>query len=173
LRSVLESRRLVEELHKKYAGAMYDKCLYMLGDRAEAEDAVQEVFIRAYRLLLASDEPTHFSRRPWLYRIATFICLHMLRTRRRKGTRPIDSADGNQSPVVNQENRTHYRQLLTKLQDSLDERSLAILIAHFIDGMTQAEIAESLGISRRAVVKRLAGLRRRMGEQIESELGHV
>ncbi len=53
------------------------------------------------------------------------------------------------------------RRVLEQIIDEQDERGLSIVVAHFVHGMTQEEIAAWLGVSRRAVVKRLTVLRTR------------
>ena len=61
-------------------------CYRMLGSAFEAEDAVQETMLRAWR---ASHDPARGSARTWLYAIATNICLDMLRSARRRA-RSVD-----------------------------------------------------------------------------------
>lgn len=160
-----ERERKIEELHRKYAPVVYDHCVRMLQDRSEAEDAVQETFLGAYRSL---DSFTYGdSHLPWLYRIATNACLKIIRTRRRKGValheRPQSVPDQERDPV----SRLHFRRALEELVDMLDERNLQILAAHYVAGMDQGQIARSLGISRRAVVKRLAKVRRGAAHLLE------
>src|SRR5881397_2266133 len=58
-------------------------CYRMLASFDEAEDAVQETFLRAWRNLSTFEGDTLF--RAWLYRIATNVCLDMLRSRSRHG----------------------------------------------------------------------------------------
>jgi RNA polymerase sigma-70 factor (ECF subfamily) len=160
-----ERARAIEVLHRKHAGVIYDLCVRMLGDRSEAEDAVQETFVNAFRALDSFRYGD--SHLPWLYRIATNACLKIIRTRKRKGVALTDSpermADRPQDPV----REMHARQVLERLVGELDERSLEILVAHYVAGMDQGQIAASLGISRRAVVKRLTKLRRRAGHLFE------
>ena len=62
------------------------------------------------------------------------------------------------------------RRELERLVEGLDPRGQEILVACCVDGMTQEEIAASLGISRRAVVKRLAALREQAGRIFEGEV---
>lgn len=71
-----------------------------------------------------------------------------------------DSVD----PASNQEQYLGARQLIEQLTDKLDERSLEIVAAHYIGGMSQGEVAEMLGVSRRAVVKRLTGVRKQFDD---------
>ena len=70
-----ERRRTLEDLHRRYAGAIFDKCRWMLGDARAAEDAVQETYLKAFQLLprIAGREPS--AHLPWLYCIATHVCL--------------------------------------------------------------------------------------------------
>ena len=147
--------RTVDDLHHRHAGAVYRKCLAMLSDRAEAEDAVQETYLKAY-LILTSGVADGRVGRPWLYAIARHVCLHMLRTRRRKGVLPIGEAE------LSSDDAQHRRLLArSHLEWLLDERDKRILATTFLAGLTQAEAARRLGVSRRAVVKRIASMRGR------------
>jgi RNA polymerase sigma factor (sigma-70 family) len=91
----------------------------------------------------------------------------IIRTRRRKGVAlteaPERMADRERDPVGG----IHARRVLEALVGELDERNLEILAAHYVAGMDQGQIAAQLGISRRAVVKRLTKLRRRAGRLFE------
>jgi DNA-directed RNA polymerase specialized sigma24 family protein len=57
-------------------------CYRMLASAQGAEDAVQDAFVRAWRNLAGFDD--RVGVRPWLYRIATNVCLDMLKARRRR-----------------------------------------------------------------------------------------
>jgi RNA polymerase sigma-70 factor (ECF subfamily) len=156
---------VVERLHHRYATQVYEKCLRMLQCPGEAEDAVQETFFRAYRALRELRDRK--AALGWLYRIATNVCLNMIRTRSRKGATPIGDSDAFSGPRHGSAVELHCRRLLEQLARELDQRSLEIVVAHYIDGLNQVEVAAHLGISRRSVVKRLTKVRRR----VESMLG--
>ena len=156
----------IERLHAQYGGLLYDKCVRLLGNPTDAEEAVQETFLSAYRHW---DSFTYGdSHLPWLYRIATNACFKIMRTQRRKGFQLLE--DYAQMPASQSHplSAMHARRILNRVVDELDERGNQILVAHWLDGMTQQEIADMLGISRRAVVKRLTALRKRI-EQLETE----
>ncbi len=154
-----DRRHVVEALHGKYAGLVYDVCLRALGSRAEADDAVQETFLAAFRGL---DGFTYGeSHLPWLYRIAWNVCLKALRTRRRKGALPLEAPERIAAQGRDPLREIHARRVLEALLADVDERGREILVAHYFAGMDQGQIAAALGVSRRAVVKRLTKLRAR------------
>ncbi len=160
--------RSVETLHRKYAGAIFDLCVRMLGDRALAEDAVQETFINAFRAWASFRYGK--SPLPWLYRIATNVCLKTIRQRKRIILN--DKADNVAALQRDPVGKIHARRVLESLVDELDERGQIILASHYIAGMDQGQIAHMLGISRRAVVKRLSALRKRLGHLFEEGPHH-
>ena len=157
----------IDRLHDQFAGVLYDKCFRFLGDRLEAEDAVQDTFVRAYLALkrFRKDSPPQ----PWLFRIATNVCLNKLRTRRRKGLVPIPDIDKARFTPANQMDLVTLRQTIQYLERTIDHRSLEIFIAYYLDGANQVEIAQSLGISRRAVVKRLSRLKNHLKQYWEGK----
>jgi RNA polymerase sigma-70 factor, ECF subfamily len=160
-----ERKRAIERLHKKYAGVLFEHCFRMLGDRFEAEDAVQEAFLSAFR----SYDSFRYgdSHLPWLYRIASNACLKAIRTRKRKGLVPIENPERTADHPRHPADELHSRRVLAQLVDQLDDRGLQILVGHYLSGMNQEEIALVLGISRRAVVKRLTRLKQRLGDLLE------
>lgn len=81
-------------------------CYRMLGSSTDAEDAVQEALLRAWRA--RSDFDGRSSLRHWLHRIATNVCLDALASRKRR-TRPvIDGPEGSVDDVLEQHERTHW-----------------------------------------------------------------
>jgi RNA polymerase sigma-70 factor (ECF subfamily) len=161
-----ERVQTIEELFRRYAGVLYDRCLRILGNRTAAEDAVQETFINAFRAI-DSYTPGESGPLPWLYRIATNVCFKDLRRRRQRSeARTALSEDSGTRDVSDP---VHAKEVLQRLTAELDQRSIDILVAHYIEGVDQGRIAQSLGISRRAVVKRLTALRARASELLATK----
>jgi len=149
-------------LYRRFSGVIYEFCVRTLGDRAEAEDAMQETFVGVYRSL--SGFRYGESHLPWIYRIATNVCLKMIDKRRRKLAIAADPAARRGAEERSPADQVHARRVLESLAAELDDRGRMIFVAHYLAGMDQGQIARSLGISRRAVVKRLTLLRALAGE---------
>lgn len=132
-----------------------------LGDFSEAEDAAQEVFIKAFKNLGRFRGDSAFST--WLHQITVNHCKDLLRARKRRGWLPWNSREDDQVPdseslstapdeaTRNPEAGVLLRQLLKGLP--VDYRS--VLLLRELQGLSYMEIAETLGISQDAVKARL------------------
>jgi RNA polymerase sigma-70 factor (ECF subfamily) len=142
-------------LYERYGFFLLRRCRTILRDAAAADDALQQAFERILRgggAVLHADEPLR-----WLYRVVDRCCFDVLRSRRRS----IESAQGEVNetghPGVDMEARDAALKLLGTMND--DEMRIAVLL--FVDGMSQGEIAEEVGLSRVTVNKRIQALRAR------------
>lgn len=69
-----------KELYERYAKAMYNTCYRMLGNAGEAEDALQEIFIEAFKNLSSFEYRSTFGA--WLKKICVNKCINQLKKRR-------------------------------------------------------------------------------------------
>ena len=141
----------LEQLYRTYGPLIFARCLRLLADRAAAEDATQETFLRVHRHLEQAPDDDEALR--WIYRIATNYCLDELRSRRLRPELweepPEVLANGVEELLAD---RDLVARLVARASDEL--RDAAWL--HFVDGLDQGEVARVLGVSRRTVVNRLA-----------------
>lgn len=140
------------ELYRKFGPLIYARCRRLLRDPAAAEDATQEVFLRALRHL--DDAPDDRAALKWLYRISTNHCLNVIRD---SGRRPVDL--GVELPDLGGEHAEHAfedRDLALKLVTHAPEKLRAPALLHWVDGIDQGRVAEILEVTRRTVINRLA-----------------
>ncbi len=119
------------------------------GSRQDAEDVLQEVFVRVYRALRTSDRP--ISLRAWLYRIAHNRCIDQLRGGK---PAPVDVFDVSRTPQPDPptvvERREDLQRLVTDVRRLPDQQRSALLMRE-LQGMTYEELASSLDVSVAAV----------------------
>lgn len=141
-------------------------CWRMLGSRAEAEDATQEVFIKAYRK--AGSLQPRGRLYTWLYRVAVNHCLNELRRRRivrffplvssespdGEARRDLDPREGAADPETAAAAREQWRQT-ERLIASLPANQRSVVILAKFEGLSYREISEVLEISEGAVESRL------------------
>ncbi|WP_327635850.1 sigma-70 family RNA polymerase sigma factor [Kribbella sp. NBC_00482] len=138
----------------QYRRELHVHCYRMLGSYDEAEDAVQDTFLRAWRALDTYDGRTYF--RAWLYKIATNICLDVVRRPTAKDLvwlqpypdRLLDeiAPSHDQPDVVAVDRETIELTFLIALQ-ALPARQRAALIARDVLGWSAAETAGLLDTS--------------------------
>jgi RNA polymerase sigma-70 factor (ECF subfamily) len=138
-------------LYRTYGPMIYARCLRLLTDRAAAEDAMQETFIRVQRHLGKAPDSTEALR--WVYRIATNYCLNELRDRKK---RPQVESDLPEIAGDSVEDVLADRDIVARIVQRSSDKVRPVAWLHHIDGLDQGEVARVLGISRRTVVNRLA-----------------
>lgn len=138
----------VAALYRMYGPIIYARCVRLLSDRAAAEDATQETFIRVQRHLAKAPAADEALR--WIYRIATNYCLNELRNRK---LRPIaDEVPERAGTELDFSDRDLVARIIRRAPEEV--RTAAWL--HHVDGLDQSEVAQVLDVSRRTVVNRLA-----------------
>lgn len=147
----------ISSLYRRYGDMVLSRCRTLLRDEADAQDAAQDVFLKAHRY--RAEFRGDASPSTWLFRIATTTCLNQLRSRRRRPEDALDDPDLLTCWHSSALDQIATRQLLRMLLREQDERTQACLIYHYVDGMTHEEAGEMLGISGAAVRKRISTFR--------------
>lgn len=152
----LEDRRLAkgcaagdtgvfEEIYQRFGERMKSVAWSHLGNVSDAEDAVQETFLKIHRAATTFTGEASFST--WAYRILVNTCYDALRRRKRRveETNLDDAAETavRTAPSVDDTKRIALRRML----DELPEQRRAVFTLFEIEGLSHAEIAAILGIS--------------------------
>ncbi len=141
----------LERWYALYGYAVHRRCVRLLCSESEADDALHEVFLRAWRYAhsLEGEEPL-----PWLYRIADRHCVDVLRRR----SRQLSAGDLEQPLPEETAAPVPFEQLhlFGQVLAACKEQVRATAILYFLDEFTQDEVAASLDCSRKTVKERLA-----------------
>lgn len=150
-----------EALARRHQATLYRLAVRVIGDRAEAEDALQESLIDAWRRIGSFRGDAAFTT--WMYRIVTHRCLAMLRRRRPVPADPDDTvaAPGSTEHTVEVEAQ------LAALRIAVDGLSPDLRVCwalRELEGLGYAEIAQITGAGEDAVRGRIHRARIRLAE---------
>ena len=175
LRKCLEGdARFYEPLVRAYERPALRVALGILGNGEDAQDAVQEAFVKAYQALGRFDLSRRFG--PWFYQILRNQCRDMLRSRASRGGREVADPEVHRRPAGPDASPEHHRQrraardLLWQALDRLGEEQREILVLKELQDLRYGEIAGILGIPEGTVASRLFHARRALKEVLD-EMG--
>jgi RNA polymerase sigma-70 factor (ECF subfamily) len=138
-----------EELYKAHAGKLYSLVVRMVGNAADADDLLQEIFLSAHRKLASFRGESALGT--WLYRLATNQCLDFLRSRATKAGQVTDALDdephlfgGGSRAIADQ---TVAKMDLERAVAQLPQGCRAAFLLHDVQGLEHSEVAAALGIA--------------------------
>ena len=157
------------DLVRRYQQTVFAACYRILGQRQDAEDAVQEVFLRAHRYLAGFDSERPFG--PWIRRIAANFCRDELK---KKGAVTLPLFDESDRPAaggaagleagrIAREQRAHIRQAV----ESLPEHYRTVIELRHFDEMSYEEIAQELELPLNTVKSHLLRARKLLMERLK------
>jgi RNA polymerase sigma-70 factor (ECF subfamily) len=146
---------VLEQLLAPHERPLFALCHGILGHADDAEDAVQEAFLRALRGLSTFRGEAAF--RTWLYRIAVNVCLEG--KRRQRPTEPWEEDRFFSSPAASPEAIALRRLQIREALASLPRRHRAILQLKEREGWSLAEIAAVMRCSKKRVERELSKAR--------------
>ena len=161
---------------RRYERTIFRLALTYLGNREEAADASQEIFLKAFRSLGSYQTGRPFL--PWLYSIA----LNTLRTRRGRASRRAKSettppdfeetfADPADADPLDQAIRGEQARLVREGVSRLPQRLRAPVVLYYFEGLSVEETGEVLGLAVSNVKSRLFRARRRLAGIFTGRLG--
>jgi RNA polymerase sigma-70 factor (ECF subfamily) len=168
-RSLAGDQAAFADLMQRYAGAIYALAYRMLGSAHDAEDASQEIFLRAYTNLASYDQSRRFST--WLLTIGSNYCIDRLRRRRfawltLDDIAPILPSDdrGPDDAAIDHETRDAVQRALAELPEHYRQ----ITVLRYWHDLSYDEIARATGLNESTIKTRLHRARRMLAEAIDT-----
>ena len=161
-------RAAFDRLSRRHLDRAYGVALRMTGSRADAEDVVQDVFMR---LWLKPDawRPGLAQFSTWLYRVVVNRCLDM---KRRPKATDLDSVDEPQDPDANAEDGMLEGERSKALENAvaqLPERQRTAIVLTYTAGMRNAEAATAMEISVKAFEALLVRAKRELRDYLDGQ----
>jgi RNA polymerase sigma-70 factor, ECF subfamily len=169
------------ELVRRYQAAVWGSVHRILGNSSENEDAVQEIFLRAFTALHRFDLKYPFG--PWIMRIATNYCIDQLR--RRKGRKMQlwselrefdqqrllkDLASNSDFETALRDGREGHVKIAKALLEGLDPKHRAAFVLREVEERDYREIAKVLGTSEIAARVRVSRARAELQKKFRAYL---
>jgi RNA polymerase sigma-70 factor (ECF subfamily) len=147
----------VAEIYVAYGALLLRRCRRLLVDGQAAEDALHEAFVKIWRY--GASLRTATSKLGWLYRTVDRCCFDVMAARARRGEESLERAL--EVAAAPERDAAADWQIVRLFLHRLDERMQQVAVLHWVDELTQEEIAAATGWSRQTVCKKLAELRER------------
>ncbi|MFD0589233.1 RNA polymerase sigma factor SigW [Paenibacillus sp. GCM10027627] len=167
------------ELVDLYQDKLYHMAYRMLNNRQEAEDVVQDTFLRVYKNLDRFDETLKFST--WIYRIATNLCIDRLRKRRPTysldaESQDYDGLDG--YSMIPSDNRTPESELILsdtqriihQAMESLPPKYKTVMMLRYIQDLSLQEVGDILDMPVTTIKTRVHRGREFLRKKLEHRL---
>lgn len=169
-------RAAFEELVQLYKDKIYHLAYRMLGNKQEAEDAVQETFLRVFLNLARYDEAQKFST--WIFRIGTNLCIDRLRKKRPNYSLDAELPEGEggdwysmlasedpspEDQLVLSETQSQIRQAI----DVMPDKYKSVVVLRYLQDMSLQEIGDVLDMPVTTVKTRVHRGREFLRKQLE------
>ena len=154
----MQEQDTAEQVFQKYADTLFRFCFTLMGNQADAEDAVSETMVRYITRAPTFDSEQY--RKAWLLRVASNICRDMHRFHMRHTCISLEDA----YDLCADEQQTDILEDIMRLPKKLK----TVIYLYYIEGYNSDEIADMLGISAAAVRKRLQYGRKQLKLELEA-----
>lgn len=157
-----------EALYRRYARPVFGLALRRLGDRMNAEDAVQETFAAIWRSA-GTYKPERGAGAPWLYAVARNAIVDRQRARAEPPAEAVDSPSADPGPPDQVEASFVAWQVHRALEELPDKEREVVELAYW-SGLSQSEVAEFLHIPLGTVKTRTRSALARLADLLQGEL---
>ncbi len=169
-------------LVKRYQDRIYSVVFNYIHNREDASDIVQDSFVKAYMKLQTFDSESAFYT--WLYRIAINAAIDHIRKKKSRNVESLDDdkfTESNFEPVSKDGSadpervaiRSEQAAILRKALDSLSDKLKAVAVLHDVEGLSQEEVAQVLGIPVGTVKSRVSRARAELRYFLRSQVGEM
>ena len=150
------------QLYRAHAGRVHAVCLRILGNPVQAEEATQEVFVKAWKALPRFEGRSAFST--WLHRLAVNVVLDARRAETRRAEDPLDVAEPTSRSVAAPDAALDLERAIA----TLPAPARTAFVLHDIEGYKHREIADMTGTPEGTWRARLHEARRLLRVQLSS-----
>ena len=166
-----------EQLLRGTQGMVFRVAQHITGSREDAEEVVQEAFLKAFQNLERFEERSRFST--WVTRITVNTALMRVRSRRGHETVPLHEDDPGDPSALAEEvadwrpdpeqlyNRNELHAILAQALAGLPQHYSTVFLLRDVEGFSTAETAETLGLSATAVKARLLRARLQLRQRLD------
>jgi RNA polymerase sigma factor (sigma-70 family) len=154
----------IEAMYRKYGPMVLRRCRYLLKNEQKALDAMQDTFVRVLRY---KNKLYAAALCSLLYRIATNICLNIMRAEKR---RPVTVQDDLLQQIVYLDDgvqRFFQKDIINSIFQTEKPSTREIAVLHYVDGLTLEQVSKEVRLSVSGVRKRLRLLKSKLKEQKE------
>ncbi|HIE11091.1 MAG TPA: sigma-70 family RNA polymerase sigma factor [Kiritimatiellae bacterium] len=168
------------ELVRRYQSRIYSLVYNMVGNREDAEDLVQEIFVRAFHNIGSFQGRSRFYT--WLYRIAVNLTINFLKRSARSRNLSLDDVElgierdrtfvevvSRRTPATDMR-ITELQERLNAALQKLSDKHRTVVVLHDIEGIPHQEIARMLRCSAGTVRSRLFYARKQLQEELRDLL---
>lgn len=154
----------IEDLYRRYSRMVFRVCLRYAGNRPEAEDLTQEIFLKLHSLAETFRQESQVGT--WIYRISVNACIDFLRTKSRRSGLLLERLD----ELVLHNLSDHGDSILAKIRldrilGEIKPETRQILFLVFAEGLDYGAAGEICGMSKAAAAKAVSRLRKKISER--------
>ena len=159
--AITGDRASIQSLIAAPHAAVYRICCRMMGNRGDAQDTEQEVFLRMLRVLSRYDPERPFV--PWLYSITMNVCRDSLRKRKRRRTEAIDDVPPSRlavtPDVLRKLSMEDEMAVLEAGLKTLPEKERGAIVLRDIEGLSTRDVAAAMGTKEETVRSQISRAR--------------